>query len=77
LSPISYAIQLSVLQHGALGFLAGTTMEKEATPNVGLWDQRAVLEWIQKYIHLVNGDADDVTVWGQVCFIESYRDTFD
>jgi carboxylesterase type B len=72
MSPLPCAIQLSVLQHGALGFLAGTTMEKEATPNVGLWDQRAVMEWIQKYIHLVNGDADDVTAWGQVRFISSY-----
>jgi carboxylesterase type B len=37
---------------GALGFLAGTSMEKEesATTNVGFYDQRAVLEWIQKYI---------------------------
>jgi carboxylesterase type B len=37
---------------GSLGFLAGSTMEKEesATTNVGFYDQRAVLEWIQKYI---------------------------
>jgi carboxylesterase type B len=37
---------------GSLGFLAGSTMEKEesATTNVGFYDQRAILEWIQKYI---------------------------
>jgi carboxylesterase type B len=51
---------------GALGFLGGTTVEREATPNVGLWDQRAVFEWIQKYINLLNGDPEDVTVWGEV-----------
>jgi len=37
---------------GALGWLAGSTMEQDqsAISNAGLWDQRAVLEWIQKYI---------------------------
>jgi carboxylesterase type B len=29
-----------------------------------LWDQRAVLEWIQKYIHLVGGDKGQVTTMG-------------
>jgi carboxylesterase type B len=33
-------------------------------PNAGLWDQRAVLEWIQKYIHLVGGDKEQVTTMG-------------
>jgi carboxylesterase type B len=49
---------------GSFGFLAGNTLEKEGTPNAGLWDQRAVLEWIQKYIVLFGGDWKDVTVWG-------------
>jgi carboxylesterase type B len=37
---------------GAFGWLAGTTVEQDklATANAGLYDQRAVLEWIQKYI---------------------------
>jgi carboxylesterase type B len=37
---------------GAFGFLAGHTIEKDntATANAGFHDQRAVLEWIQKYI---------------------------
>jgi hypothetical protein len=77
MSPFPHAIQLSVLQHGALGFLGGTTVEKEADSNVGLWDQRAVLEWIQKYIHFVNGDADDVTAWGQVRSFKFRCDIFD
>lgn len=41
---------------GAYGFLTGTTVEKEGVPNAGFWDQRAVLEWIQKYITLVGGE---------------------
>ena len=28
-------------------------------------DQRAVLEWIQKYASLFGGDANDVSVWGE------------
>lgn len=42
---------------GAYGFLTGTTVEKEGVPNAGFWDQRAVLEWIQKYITLVGGEC--------------------
>jgi carboxylesterase type B len=56
-----------IIQTGALGFLGGSTVEKESTPNIGLWDQRAVLEWIQKYIGILNGDPEQVTVWGLVC----------
>jgi carboxylesterase type B len=52
---------------GALGFLAGATMEKDksATPNVAFYDQRAVLEWIQNNIGLFGGDANDVSAWGE------------
>ncbi|KAF2667279.1 alpha/beta-hydrolase [Microthyrium microscopicum] len=50
---------------GGLGFLAGPTVEKEATPNAGLYDQIAVFDWIQSYIHLVGGDPGKVSVWGQ------------
>lgn len=50
---------------GAMGFLAGTTMEKDGLPNAGLWDQRAVFDWVQKYIHLVGGDPSQVTAMGE------------
>lgn len=50
---------------GAFGFLAGKSMEEQGLPNAGLWDQRAAGEWIADNIHLVGGNADDVTVMGE------------
>jgi carboxylesterase type B len=44
--------------------LTGTTVEKEAVPNAGFWDQRAILEWIQTNIHFVGGDNKKVTAMG-------------
>ena len=40
-------------------------MEKEGLPNAGLYDQRAVLKWIQRYIGLVGGDKTQVSAWGE------------
>ena len=53
------------IQTGVYGFLAGTTMEKEGLPNVGLYDQRAALQWIQDYIGLLGGDKTQVSAWGE------------
>jgi carboxylesterase type B len=50
---------------GPLGFLAGSTVEKEGTPNAGIWDQIAVFEWVQKYANLFGGDKSDVSAWGE------------
>ena len=50
---------------GALGFLAGTTMEKQGLPNAGLWDQRAALQWTQDNIALIGGDPTQVTAMGE------------
>lgn len=54
-----------IVQLGAFGFLAGTTMENEGLPNAGLYDQRAALQWIQDYIGLVGGDKAQVSAWGE------------
>ena len=40
-------------------------METQGLPNTGLYDQRAVLEWIQSYIHLAGGDPTQVSAWGE------------
>lgn len=40
-------------------------MEKEGLPNAGLYDQRAALQWIQDYIHLLGGDKTQVSAWGE------------
>jgi len=36
---------------GAFGWLAGSYREKEALPNAGLYDQRKVLEFVERYIN--------------------------
>jgi carboxylesterase type B len=44
--------------------LGGSTVEREGVPNAGLWDQRAALEWVQKYIPDIGGDKTQVTTMG-------------
>lgn len=39
-------------------------MEKEGLPNAGLYDQRAVFQWIQDYGGLIGGDKSQVSAWG-------------
>lgn len=50
---------------GAFGWLAGSQMERDATPNAGLFDQRLVLQWVQDYVHLIGGDKLSVSAWGE------------
>lgn len=38
-------------------------MEEEALPNAGLWDQRAVLQWVKDYVYRIGGDPDNVSFW--------------
>jgi len=53
---------------GPLGFLAAQGSDAGKTPiggNLGITDQQAALQWVQKYIGQFGGDANNVTVFGE------------
>ncbi|RKF63120.1 Acetylcholinesterase [Erysiphe neolycopersici] len=49
---------------GLFGFLASEEIRKDGDLNVGLLDQRKVLEWTQKHIEKFGGDPNHVTLGG-------------
>ncbi|KAF8264075.1 carotenoid ester lipase precursor [Lactarius quietus] len=49
----------------AFGFLASQEVKDARVGNLGLWDQRLALYWVQKYICEFGGDPSKVTIWGQ------------
>lgn len=51
-------------RNGIYGFLSGDEIQKDGDFNMGLRDQRASLEWIQKYIRYFGGNPDHVVIMG-------------
>ncbi|KAI6026036.1 Alpha/Beta hydrolase protein [Pisolithus marmoratus] len=49
----------------AFGFLGGKEVQEAGLGNLGLYDQRLALEWVQKYISTFGGNPEKVIVWGQ------------
>lgn len=50
---------------GSYGYLGGKAIGNDGNFNVGLLDQRAAFQWVQKYISEFGGDPSLVTMWGQ------------
>jgi carboxylesterase type B len=51
-------------RNGIYGFLSGKQMAEDGDYNNGLRDQRAALEWVQKYIRYFGGNPDHVVLMG-------------
>ncbi|RMZ67661.1 cholinesterase precursor [Pyrenophora seminiperda CCB06] len=51
-------------RNGIYGFLSGEQIAKDGDYNNGLRDQRAALEWVQKYIRYFGGNPDHVVIMG-------------
>jgi carboxylesterase type B len=51
-------------RNGIYGFLSGEEIAKDGDYNNALRDQRASLEWVQKYIRYFGGNPDHVVIMG-------------
>lgn len=59
-----FIIVASNYRLGQFGFMSSKT-EPSITPNAGLYDAWAALEWTRDYVHLFGGDSQRVTAMGQ------------
>ncbi|KAF4610949.1 hypothetical protein D9613_006564 [Agrocybe pediades] len=58
-------IQVSInYRVSAYGFLSGLEVAEEEVANIGLYDQREALRWVNKYISAFGGDPSRVTLNG-------------
>ncbi|KAL8291294.1 hypothetical protein RQP46_002272 [Phenoliferia psychrophenolica] len=46
-------------------FICKYQMQAEGAVNLGLYDQRAAMEWTKKYIHQFGGDSNRTVIWGE------------
>ena len=49
----------------SLGFLAGPGIAADGDYNIGLLDQRAAMEWVQRHIRAFGGNPGEVTIIGE------------
>jgi carboxylesterase type B len=57
--PINYRL-------GIFGWLSGPNFRSQGgTSNLGLYDQRAGLDWVRQNIHHFGGDPERITVMGE------------
>jgi carboxylesterase type B len=50
---------------GGWGFLEAPVIRDAGLSNIGLYDQRLALHWVQENIAAFSGDPTKVTIWGQ------------
>ncbi|GAA5984602.1 hypothetical protein JCM10908_003417 [Rhodotorula pacifica] len=49
----------------ALGFMSSAELKQEGNLNIGLYDQRLGLHWVQENIAQFGGNPGKVTIWGE------------